>query len=99
MAVRVALDETAPEHAENVAAFQQHEVERQLRDVAGSKADDKEASLPGDRTQRRFAVIPADRIVDHVGAAATGDLPQGFLDVVTGVVNAIIGAMLARKRK
>ena len=87
MAFRVALDERAPEHADDVAAFEQREIERDLRDLAGRKADHQKAPLPGDRAQRGFGVRPADRIVDHVGALAAGDAAQRLLQVFLRVVD------------
>ena len=63
----IAGGEGAPEDAADVAALEQGEVERQLRD-AGGEADDEIAALPGDRAQRRLGIVAADRIVDQVRA-------------------------------
>ena len=63
----------APEHAEHGAALQQHQVERQLRDVAGGEADHQMAALPGERAHRRLAVGAADRIEHHVDAVLAAD--------------------------
>ena len=46
----------APEHAADVAALQQHQIERQLRDLAGGEADHEIAPLPAERAQRRLGV-------------------------------------------
>ena len=68
-ALRLAAREVAPEDADDRASFQQREVERNLRDLAGREADDEQAAAPGDRSQRRLGVRPADRVVDDVDAA------------------------------
>ena len=72
-ALRLAAREVAPEHADDRASFQQREVERNPRDVAGREPDDEQAAAPGGRSQRRLGVRPADRVVDDVDAAAAGD--------------------------
>ena len=74
MRCRLALGPGAPEHAAHVAAFQQHEVERQFRNVAGGEADHEVAAVPGERAQRRLGVAAADRIVDHVDAVFAAEL-------------------------
>jgi len=48
----------------HVAALEQHQVERQLRNLAGAKPDHQEAPRHGDRPQARFRIGAADRIVD-----------------------------------
>ena len=95
MALRIALDERAPEHADDVAALEQREIERNLRDLAGRKADHQEAPVPGDRAQRRLRIGAADRIVDHVHALAAGDAAQRLLQVLLRVVDRLVGAALA----
>src|SRR5262249_56213304 len=49
----------SPEHAEDGAALQQYEIERQFWNLSGGKSDDQVAALPGERTQRRLAVAAA----------------------------------------
>src|SRR5262245_59959647 len=97
MAFRVPLNERTPEHAKHIAALQQHQIERQLRNVARSKADDEETSFPGDRAHRRLGVGTADRIINHIGAAPIGTSPQGFLEIAAGVIDRCISAVLARE--
>ena len=61
-------DERAPEDSDDVAALEQRQVQRDLRDLAGREPDDEEATLPGGGAQSRLAVLAADRVVDDVGA-------------------------------
>src|SRR5690242_9104029 len=97
MPVRIALDKRAPEHADNVAAFEQREVERDFWNLAGGKTDDQKPPLPRDRAQRRLGVRAADRIIDHVRAFAAGAAPQRVLEVALSVVDDLIGAVLLGK--
>ena len=71
MPIALPSDERAPEDADDVAALEEREVERNLRDLAGGEADDEEAALPRHRTQRGLAVRAAHRVVDDVGADAS----------------------------
>ena len=64
---RIARRKGAPEYAADVAAFQQGQVERQLGDPGG-KADHAEPAFPRDRADRRFGIVPADDVIDHVRA-------------------------------
>src|SRR6185369_599579 len=45
--LRFAAREIAPEHADDGAAFQQREVERDLRDIARGETDHQQAAAPG----------------------------------------------------
>src|SRR6476620_5656333 len=72
MALRIAVHPRAPEYADHVAALEQHEIERQFRNVAGGEADHEKPALPRDRTQRRLGVAPANRIVDDIDASVGG---------------------------
>ena len=74
--------------------FEQREIERDLRNLAGRKADHQEAPVPGDRAQRGFRIGSADRIVDHVHALAAGDAAQRLLQVFLRVVDRLVGAAL-----
>src|SRR5688572_16512928 len=72
---RVAIDRRLAPHpvteidADHRAALEQRQVERQLRNLAGSKSHNEMASGPRNGAQRRLAVAVADRIEDHVDAA------------------------------
>src|SRR5580765_525004 len=55
VSLRVASHERAPEDSAYVAALEQGEVERKLRD-ARRESDDEEAPLPGDASQRRLGI-------------------------------------------
>src|SRR3546814_8676575 len=55
------------------------------------------AAVPGHRAQGRLEQRAADRIVDHVDAAAAGQLLQPVAVAVLGVVHALVGALLARE--
>ena len=49
MGLRLAREPGAPIDTADVAALEQHQVERKLGDVARRKTDDEEAPLPGER--------------------------------------------------
>src|SRR3954468_20367736 len=66
IALGLALHPFAEIDADHLAAFEQGEIERQLRDLAGREADYEVAPFPGDRPQCGFAVGTADRIEDHI---------------------------------
>ena len=57
----------APINANDLAALQQREVERNAGNVAGRKSDDEKPSFPGNGAQCRFRVAVADGVVDHIG--------------------------------
>ena len=99
VAGRIALHRLAPEHADGLAAFEQQEVERDFRNVAGGKADDEETALPAGCAQCRLGGIAADAVVDDVDAATAGQPAQTFLEIVGAVVDRLVGAVLARHRK
>ena len=67
------------------------EVERDLRDLAGSEAHDEKPSAPCHRTQRDFGVRAADRIVDHVNAIALGERLEAFAQIFGRVVDDLVG--------
>src|SRR4051812_39681753 len=99
MTFRVALDECAPENANDVAALEQREVERNFRDFAGGKPDHQKAALPGDRAQRGFRVCTADGIVNYVSTFAAGCLAQRVLQIRGCVIDDVVGAALAAERE
>ena len=67
-------DERAPEDSDDVAALEQREVQRDRRDLAGSEADDEEATLPGGGAQGGLAVRTTDRVVHDISSDATGQV-------------------------
>ena len=91
----LALDERGPEHPDHRAAFEQHEVERNARDRAGSKAEHEIASLPGHRSQARLGGIAAHHIVKHIDAFGRGQLFEPDLEILVLVIDAVVGAVLA----
>ena len=62
--------------ADDGAALQQRQIERQLGNLAGGKADHEMPAFPGDRAQRGFAIGAADRIEDDVDAVLAAELLQ-----------------------
>src|SRR5262245_50473354 len=65
--------ELAPEDADDRAALEQRQVQRDLWNVARCEAADQQPSSPRDRAQRELRVRATDRIVDDVGAFAARD--------------------------
>ena len=94
MAGRIAPRRLAPEHADDCTTFEQGEIERDFRDGTRRKADDEKAPAPGHGAQCRLGVVAADAVVDHVDAAAVGQVAQALLEVLGGVVEDGIGAVL-----
>src|SRR4051794_19644637 len=97
--VLVAADPGSPEHAEDGAALQQDQVERQLRDLAGGKADHEMPSLPGERAHRRLAVGAAHRIEHDVDAVLAADTLEPGAQVLGVVVQHLVGAVGAGERE
>ena len=62
----------APEHADDLATFEQCQVQRHSRNLPGREADHEITPVPVHRAQRRLGVIVADGIVEHVRAIAAG---------------------------
>jgi len=94
---RILPHEGAPIDATHVAAFEQHQVERQPGDFAGRKAHHQEAALPRDGPQGGFAQGPADRIIDDVDAVLAAEPIEGVLEILLGVVYALVCAMRPRE--
>ena len=65
---RVTRGKRTPEHAADVAALEQGEVEREAGD-ASRETDHQETPFPGDAPQRRLGIDTADGIEDDVRAA------------------------------
>src|SRR6185312_10583671 len=75
IALRLAREKAAPEHAANVTALEESEVQRELCDTR-RKADDKESALPSNAAQCRLAIIAANGIENDVRAGR----PDRFLE-------------------
>src|ERR1700730_16516697 len=73
----IALGESAPEYADDLARLQQREIERQSGD-SGGEAAHQEAPPPGEGAKRRLAVAAAAGIVDPVGALLAASLLKEF---------------------
>ena len=86
-AAGIAGRELPPEDADDLGAFEEHEVERDLRDLAGGEADDEVArpSTPSRATPPRR--LAADRIVDDVGAVAVGERLDALFEILARVVD------------
>src|SRR5579864_3998820 len=82
-----------PEHAPDVAAFQQREVERHFRYLAGRKSDHQETTFPGNRAQGGLRVAAADGIKDDVDTFAARETAQALLEIFARVIQAELGAM------
>ena len=65
----------APEHAADITTFEQRQIERHFRDLAGGETDHQKAAFPRDRTQGGFRVSAANGIEDDIGALAAGEPP------------------------
>src|SRR4029077_3413623 len=72
----------------------QREVERQLGDVARGKAHHEVAAAPGDGAECRLAVGPAHRVIDHVRAAAVAERLDPLPQILAGIVDGGVGAVL-----
>ena len=69
---RIAVTETAPEHAHDAVALDQREIERNLGDGAVGKPDDEPTTIPAYRAGQGFCKITTHRIKNDVSACATG---------------------------
>src|SRR5471032_1359858 len=96
-----AMGELAPEHADDLAALEQRQIERQLRDTGG-KSHHQVAPSPSDGAQRCFAVVAADSIIDNIGAVRAArrfetvgqSARRRFVERSERILNAVVGAML-----
>ena len=75
MRLRLALLDLGEIDAEQGAALEQRQVERQRRNGAGGEADHQMPAAPGDRAKRLQRHFAADGIVDHVRPVAAGQRP------------------------
>src|SRR6185437_12037951 len=78
IALRLAREKAAPEHAANVTALEESEVQRELCNTR-READDEEATLPGDAAQCRLAIIAANGVENDVRAGR----PDRFLELLS----------------
>ena len=90
----LALGEGTPEHANDLAPFEERQIERNARNFAIGKTDHKKASVPGGRPQRGFGEIAADRIIDHISTRAIGQRLDPFLQIFGTVIDQLVRAML-----
>src|SRR6266851_516520 len=95
VALGVARSERAPEDADNRTALEQAEIERNARNIASREADDQMATLPGQPAQRRFRIRTANRIKDHINTFACCEGLDTLFEILAGIINAFIRAMLA----
>jgi hypothetical protein len=79
---RLAFHMLAPEHADDARAFQERQIERQLRNLAVGESDHEIASAPRDAAKRRFGIFAADGIEDHVRSVAAGERLEAFAQVL-----------------
>ena len=96
--VRPELAERADLHALDGDAFEQDEVQRDLRDDAGRVAEGDERAAPADGAQRLLSGGAADRVDDRVGAAL-GELADAGFQVFGGVVDDVDRPVLRAERQ
>ena len=82
----------APEHAHDGAALKQGQIQGYRRDGTAGKTDDQIAAVPGHAADRRLGVVAADRVVDHIHAAAPGERFNRCFQILLAVVDGLIGA-------
>src|SRR5215831_3475438 len=85
--LRLAGVEAPPEDADDRAAFEEWQVERNPWDLAGGEANHEVAPIPGRATQRWLRVAAADRVHHNVDALAAGQLLDALLEVFADVVD------------
>src|SRR5437016_5239407 len=83
----------APIDADDGAALEQDQVERNLRNLAGGKADHEMAASPSERAQGRLAVGAADGIEHHVDAVLSAEPLERLAQILLRVVDDFIGPM------
>ena len=89
--VRRVLGEGADLEALHDHALQEHEVERDARDLPRGETERDEPAAPPRRAQRLLRVAATDRVEHRVGASS-GDLLHAFLEVFGVVVDRGLGA-------
>src|SRR5262245_53249600 len=95
--LRLLAHPRSPEHAEDGAALQQHEIERQFWNVSGGKSDDEVAALPGERAQRRLAVAAAHWIEHDVDAVLAADALERVAQLLPFIVHQLMRPVGAGK--
>ena len=73
-AAGIALHVRPVQHAEHVAALEQRQVERQVRNLAAGKSNDEVAPAPGDRADGGLGINVADGIADDIDAFGSAAL-------------------------
>ena len=71
----------APEDADDLAALEQRQVQRNFRNTRG-EADDQVAAFPRQRAHGGFGIIATDGVIDHIHAVTARqllDLVREFL--------------------
>ena len=91
----LAAGEVAPEHADDLAALEEREVERDAGDLARREADDQVPPAPRDAAQRRLGNGAADRVEDDVHAVRV-PLLEERLEVAGGVVDELVRPLRLR---
>ena len=89
----------APEHADDLTALKQGQVQRNGGDT-GREPDDQEAAFPSHRAQAGLGIVAADRVINDIDAiGATGflkEVGQSLLAVLIeragGIDHAAVGA-------
>jgi hypothetical protein len=97
--LRLALRETAEEHADQCRTLEQQQVHGDLRDLAGGETDHQVAALPRQAAHRGLGIGTTDRVVDDVDAVAARDLLDALAQVLRRVVHQVVGADAARHRE
>src|SRR5690606_11357681 len=73
--------EGAPEHPDHGGPLEQRQVYRQLGTAAAGKAHHQQATLPVDAAHALIEQVASNRIIDHIGALAAGQLLALLLEV------------------
>src|SRR5271157_2444793 len=91
---RIALHMAPPEHADQLAALQHHQVQCNLGDFAGREADHEIAAAPVHPPQRRLRIRAADTIEDDIRAVSAVEAAHRLLDVDAREIEKLVGAAL-----
>src|SRR5262245_34626696 len=83
----------APKSTHNRNIFQQNSVDLNRGYAAAREADDQEPAFRGDAFGREIENIASDRIVNHVGAAAAGDLVHAIYPARIVVIEGMLRAL------
>ena len=91
-----ACSERAPEYADNGAAFEKRQIERDARYVSCREADNQETAIPCHAAQGRFGVIAAYRVEGDVDAITCGERLHALLEVLGAVVDDLVDEATGR---